>query len=209
LEGKTLKILVIGGLGSIGSRYTCILKYLGHEPIVWDIRAPFSEDVKDIDQFEFEKAIIATPTATHFYWCKRLIELKKPFLVEKPMSKDIKECEELVELDKNKLGRVVCNYKFLTQSPTLYDFYKTGTDGVIWDCCQLVYLNPNIEIRTQSPIWTLMSGFNNHSYEELEVSYIRMINDFLDEGKHLWNLEDGLKMTQAVLTRIERDNAPV
>lgn len=198
---------MVGGLGSIGSRYVAILKYLGHESIIYDTKLsdPSTDWPKD-----FEKAIIAAPTDAHFDFCRMMMEMGKPFLCEKPMSKSLNECLELETLDKNKLGRVVCNYKFITKRPTLYDYFKTGSDGLYWDCSQLIYLNPEIELCTNSPIWTLEENGNNIPYQWLENSYFHMINDFLNNnGENCWTLEDGRMMTEVVLNRMEIDRADI
>ena len=198
-----MRVLVIGGLGSIGSRYVAILKYLGHEPIIQDIKIHHS--VQDITKREFDRAIIATPTDTHYDNCKVLIATGKPFLCEKPLSKNLKECEELTELDRNKFGRVVINYAYITSKPIGYDYYKTGNDGLYWDCCQLIYLNPEIDLQNSSPTWTLL---NEHKevvpYYELERSYITMVKDWMADNCD-FDLECGAEMTNAVLDRMERD----
>lgn len=163
-------------------------------------------ETHDIDANEFDKAIIATPTDTHYEFCKMLIEIGKPFLCEKPMSKSIEECEELVALDQRKMGSVVCNYKFMFQDDTKhigYNYYKTGKDGILWDFCQLIYLDPKAEILTASPVWRCSSKYDTYTFTDLEESYVSMIQAFV-EGNYssLWNLEDGLKMTQAVIERM-------
>lgn len=202
-----MRILVVGGLGSIGSRYVAILKYLGHEAIVYDCQNPVCDPYGDpiIDLQEFDKAIIATPTDTHYDWCKRLVAIGKPFLCEKPLSKSLKECEELVTLDENKLGSIVMNYASVVLKPKGYDYFRTGNDGKYFDCCQLIYLNPDIDIQTTAPTWTLIDeGGAPVSYYELERSYIDMVRDWL-AGTYGYTLTDGVKMTKAVLERMERD----
>src|SRR5580765_2002118 len=196
-----MKVLVCGGLGSIGSRYAAILKYLDHEPVIFDtkINSEMPED--------WERAIIATPSYSHYDVCKKMIDIGKPFLCEKPLSKDVKQCEELVSLDKKQIGFVVNNYKFITRKfpkPRIkYNFYKTGHDGLEWDCSQLIYIDPECQLKTISPIWSFTIGLDSIFYSELENSYLKMIRSFLEgHTELLWNLQNGLEMTKAVLKRV-------
>lgn len=188
-------ISVIGGLGSIGRRYCAILKSLGVEYSVYDT-ASESHSVWN----SCEKAIIATPTETHYQWASFCQSAGITFLVEKPMSKRVSECEAMQGWN----GYVVNNYAYCVQRPTLYDHYNTGKDGVEWDCCQLIYLNPRITIKTESPEWILMGPGKRVNYSDLERSYIEMVSDFVNGNYgNLWTMKDGLEMTKAVLGRID------
>lgn len=199
-----MKVLVIGGLGSIGSRYVAILKHLGHEPVIYDTQVA----TPPLDRIAFDKAIIATPTDTHFHWCLRMITLNKPFLCEKPLCKDTRSCELLKESG-HPLGFVVNNYSYLcgTKQPKIkYDYFRTGNDGLHLDCCQLIYLDPTVEIKTDSPVWKLTIDGYQISYLSLEYSYIHMISDFVVGAyQNLWTLEDGVKMTDAAVRRANED----
>ena len=206
-----MRVLLIGSRGSIGRRYMSILNYLGIEVEGYDTldHGHVIRDFHNEHDDSFDKAIIASPTLTHYFYCKKLLEMNKPFLVEKPLSRFPGECADLIALDKNKLGRIVCNYLYALDGhkPAFYDYYNTGGDGVLWDLSQLIYMNPKIEISTRSPIWKLMRDDGVRvTYDELESSYIFMVKDFLDvdnlgHADRLWTLEDGLRMTEAVRLR--------
>ena len=199
-----MKILVIGGLGSIGSRYCAILKWLGIEYEILDI------GMGRLEAREFDRAIIATPTETHYDYCKQLVEMGKPFLCEKPVSKDLKECEELAAI---KNGYVVNNYEIIyrrkwnTSSkeypPNIsYHCYKTGKDGLDFDCSQLIYMAGYgfLTLTKDSPIWSLRMNGDIVTYKELEESYVWMIQAWLLDFKEwLWTMRDGYEMTKAVL----------
>ena len=210
---KSVKICVIGGLGSAGRRYCAILKYLGIKYEIIDFDIPSSVYGMTASQTfsngDWDRAIIATPTDTHYSYSKALIKMGKSFLCEKPLSVSLEECEELVKMDQEKLGSIVNNYFFAfgnsRQKPDLfYDYYHTGKDGLLWDCCQLLYLDPQCVLRNRSPIWTVRNGRTTLSYETLERSYITMIQCWLANDHHLlWSLEDGLRMTRAVLNRLD------
>lgn len=193
--------LVIGGAGSIGRRYCAILKHLNYEFHAYD--PVFNSELEDLDNIEFSRAIIACPTDLHTFYVDKLLPYGKPFLCEKPLSRSIEACKEVVRKDKNKLGYVVNNYAYLTSSPEMYDYYNTGNDGIYWDVCQLIYLNEKVKILTESPVWTVFSETGRVSYHALEQSYIQMIKDFVEEKyENLWTLEDGMRMTESVLKRI-------
>lgn len=191
-------ILLIGGLGSIGSRYRAILDYLGEKYVVWDTANIETSRIMPVD---FDAAIIATPTETHFNYCKVMEALRKPYLCEKPITKN--RGMPLIN------GYSVCNYKYLIEpgQQIHYNYYKTGSDGLLWDCCQLIYLDPNAVLLTTSPRWILLADNQDITYRQLENSYVSMIRDFVKGNyKKLWTIEEGLAMTDAVLERMERDS---
>lgn len=203
-----MRILVIGGLGSIGSRYCSILEYLGHEVVVHD---ELRKEYEGIDCYRFDRAIIATPTITHYDYCKQLIEIGKPFLCEKPLSHSLVQCDELVELDTKKLGRVVCNYLFtfpdlIHHAEIDYDYFRTGPDGMLWDCCQLLYLDEYAILNNDSPVFTLTVSGRDVSIEAIEWGYIRMLATWI-RGGVMWNMADGRDMTRRVLERLESERS--
>ena len=190
-------ILLIGGLGSIGTRYRAILDYIGEKYVVWDTVAVDTANMPE----KFDSAIIATPTFTHPYFCKLMEGMKKPYLCEKPVTTERGETLSG--------GHTVCNYKYLIEpgQQIHYNYYKTGSDGLLWDCCQLVYLDPNAVLLKTSPRWHLMANNQLIAYRDLENSYVSMIRDFVKGNyKKLWTIEEGLAMTDAVLERMERDS---
>lgn len=194
--------LVIGGKGSIGRRYCSILSFLKKPFKILDIQDPKGE--RDLEKIDFDEAIIATPTDTHFEYCEKLIALNKVFLCEKPLSKNEDECMRISEYLK---GYVVNNYEWAIRHimapwEITYDYYNTGKDGVLWDCCQLIYLDQKAKIQTKSPIYRLHVNGQPIQLTDIERSYIWMISAFLTDNRlGLWSLKTGLKMTQKVLER--------
>lgn len=190
-------ICLIGGKGSIGSRYACILRASSIPHVVYDVDTP------DIDLFSYNKYILATPTDTHAHYLRELEGAT--ILCEKPVSKKV---EEILPYPK---VYVVNNYAYVTrlmkQEPPYmisYDYFRTGKDGLLWDVCQLIHLDPECEIRNQSPKWNCTINGQRVAYRTLEESYIRMIKDFHDGNyQNLWNMEDGKQMTLEVLERIK------
>lgn len=198
-----MKVLVIGGLGRIGTRYRAILNYLGIPNVTHDIR----QDCEPWEEIDFTHAIIATPTNQHFVYMHRLAELGKPFLCEKPVSKKLEEIEPFTGY---KQGYVVNNYAYMFNKfekdscKITYDYFCTGQDGVAWDCIQLLYLDQDATINTKSPIWMVFNREKKYTYADVEWSYVSMIIDFLGEKRHLWDLNVGYEMTVRAMERCAR-----
>ena len=204
-----MSVLLIGGCGSIGKRYAAILKHLNQPFSICDPKEPTTPDIQAFDRW-----IIASPTDTHIDWCIKAIELKKTFLCEKPISKNLTECKAIKRMadDNNVKGALVCNYKYVLNNNMRYrvhgsanlsyDYFNPG-DQLEWACSQLIYLDPSVSLKSNSPKWEFRINRPSIDYEILEKSYISMIKDFIDGnyGK-LWDLEDGIKLTEAVLKRL-------
>lgn len=187
-------ILLIGH-GSIGKRYSAILDYLNQPYRIKEINDPY-------DFSGITKVIIASPTDQHGSHCYLANEVDLPFLCEKPLTKNPIEAEEISRNCMN--GFVVNNYAhILSENIEMidYDFFNTGKDGLIWDCCQLVYLaylkKAKLSLKRESFYWSLQTERRDVSYREIEWSYLRMIKDFLiGDYKNLWTLSQGAEMTK-------------
>ena len=208
-----MKVLLIGGLGSIGRRYQAILRAFDVEFEIYDVHNQFTP----LRKLSFDKALVCTPTESHYSYCMELIHMGKPFLCEKPLSRDLYECTQIRDEAQKTgvVGNIVCNYKFLLeklegyhkqgQYHFTYDYFNTGKEGTFWDCCQLVYLDPKCTIKISSPVWLLSINTGFVNYQDLELSYVFMIQQWLAGSTDLWTLEDGVKMTEAVLGRINEE----
>lgn len=192
---------MVGGKGSIGSRYAAIMKYHKIPFVIYDVDTP------NVDLFSFDKYIIATPTETHSYFLTELAGAR--ILCEKPVSKNPNE------IPKNDHIYMVNNYQYVArlmneQPPYFisYDYYRTGKDGLYWDCCQLLYMDPEAKLSKESPKWNVEIGGRMVPYRTLEESYIRMIKDFND-GKYgmLWDMDQAREMTEIVLRRSANANS--
>jgi hypothetical protein len=193
-----MKVLLAGGLGRIGKRYMAILKYMDQP---FDITDPAYDDSQP-KLADYDSVIIATPTHTHYQWCLKCAEAQVPFLCEKPLSKSLNECADLSYL--TKVGFVVCNYKYVVKPffgwraniHIEYDYYNPG-DDLEWACCQLIYLDPKAELKSESPILKLRVNNRRIDYYKIEESYISMLTDFITgDYENLWTLEDGYNMTK-------------
>ncbi len=213
-----MKILLIGGNGGIGRRYQAVLQYLGIDFEILDTPGSFPK----LKNLEFDKAIVATPTDAHYYYIRECLEMRKPVLSEKPVSKwadDVKSLKQLAVKNKTP-AFVVNNYAFLLKEHPLpnedlktifYRFYNTGRDGLLWDCCQLLYLalkeKAALQIERSGPIWTFFIGASAVPYLSIERSYIDMVKAFVSgEYDSLWTLEDAFKMTEAIEDLMRRRN---
>jgi len=195
------KILVCGHKGSIGSRYMAIIKYLGHEAIGVDIK----DGEYRMEDMDFDKAIVCTPTDTHFSPAYELAILKIPVLIEKPVSKQILEIKKIQEVTDqawmvNNWSMVFPDIQLLPGNNTIeYDYYHTGSDGLEWDAIQLVYLANKLKIRTNAPFFDCRINGELVEINQLHHSYIRMIRAFI-EGKYnnLWTLDQAIEANQKV-----------
>jgi hypothetical protein len=67
-----------------------------------------------------------------------------------------------------------------TNKNTHYDFFKTGGDGLYWDCINVIGLaNGLVEINNTSPIWSCAINGKSLSLFDVDISYIHMIEDWL------------------------------
>lgn len=192
-----MRVMVIGHLGNMGQRYVSILK---HARIPWcglDVseHTPVDEAPTHV--------IIATPTTTHIGLIKSTAKLypNVPILCEKPISTDL---EDLQELPSNLY--MVNNYQYMpidhtAKSLTLYDYYKSGDDGLEWDCIQLIGLaNSKIELAKNSPIWTVILNGQVLDAKWVDHSYIGMIRDFTGDMQYCWGVDKIKEVHEKVMT---------
>ncbi len=198
-----MKVLVLGNLGSIGSRYCAILDYLGVEYLGVDKKAWHLEQ-------GFTHCIIATPTDTHVDRILAFDHIPN-ILCEKPIEKEPAILKQLFKLDTD--IRMVCNWKYalnaeVGQYDISYSNYNTGKDGLGWDCIQLIYLANKIELSTKTPYFWCEYGDKAVTLHEIEDSYVTMIRNWLElDGvkNDLWDLQDALKATEKTLKWIEEN----
>ncbi len=138
-----MKIVQIG-TGGWGKNHTRILSQLGMLSAICDTDAQKSkgygekysvnyyESVDEILESEdFDGAIVATPTSTHFEIVTKLLGAKKHVFVEKPMTYKSQEGEKLVKLaEKNKVI-LTCGYieRFNSVVDTVKTFAKERKFG--------------------------------------------------------------------------------
>lgn len=189
-----MNILLIGSRGNMGSRYAAILNHFG-----------LHFDGVDINDFinvnkHYDRIIIATPTDTHIEmlrYCKTHFK-KTPILCEKPISTYIHEIKDFDFKD----VYMVNNYVFMLQmNPirvstdpiTHYDYFKTGSDGLAWDCIQIINLaEGKITLGCTSPKWQPIINGLQLTPNMIDQSYLEMVWDFTHGMRYQWG-EDEIK----------------
>jgi hypothetical protein len=178
----TRPILLLGARGSMGRRYQAILRHLG---------VPFTPlDVETTPTDALEHAarsrgvILATPTATHGDYLRLLADLDDvPMLCEKPITQDLAELDAL-------LGRrgplsMMMQYEMLNDprgaGPTRYDYFRHGSDGLGWDCMQLLGLARGaVTLADTSPVWTCSLNGARLSLGMVERAYVKEVAFWLE-----------------------------
>lgn len=176
-------ILLLGSEGSMGRRYQAIMNYHGVNYVGLDQHNSLTSTVTKYAK-EASGIILATPTGTHMAYLQLLMPFKTPILCEKPITKNMGDWDELIDLyeDTRCPIRMMFQYSLLDSQAnkglTKYDFYNHGKDGLLWDCFQPIALARGIvEIKETSPIWTgILNGKELHSCEmdRAYVQYFKM-----------------------------------
>jgi len=103
-----MKIAVIGA-GVMGKNHARVLSSLNSLGGVVDADPEVAKMVAsrygvnystDID-LDFDAAVIATPTETHYALAKKVMEMGKHVLVEKPFTHSVEQAQELIDLAKD------------------------------------------------------------------------------------------------------------
>jgi len=196
-------ILVIGAKGNMGQRYCRILELFDQRYFEFDI----DHDIRDLRQWAriSDGCIIASPTDTHCEMISKIYYFNHDikFLVEKPLSKDISEVEKLLSpsLFPNMHVTLINQYKYMfkddDEGRTYYNFFKTGNDGLAWDCVSIIGLaRGDIEIRNDSPIWDCMINGSTLDLGKVDMSYVKMLKAWLKkpDSNHDYIIESHKKV---------------
>jgi hypothetical protein len=137
--------------------------------------------------WESDRILIATPTDTHASLIKELLEFDRPILCEKPITKNIDELSELIESVKKLDGKLdmVCQYKHLLNSsqtgPSVYNYFRHGNDGLVWDCMQIVGLaNGTVDLFETSPVWQCRINGQELNIKHMDQAYVSEILDWIN-----------------------------
>lgn len=177
---------IVGHLGNMGQRYRRIVEHLGHQWIGHDVREDKLGDMRAL-AFTADAIIIASPTHLHVDHIRAFKDYSLPILCEKPVTKDLDALEELLA-DLKSAGtrlKVVNQYAELSfpkdgTGLTAYNYFKSGGDGLAWDCISLVTLaNGEIELRNDSPVWKAQINGHPLVLSEMDGAYIRMVDRWL------------------------------
>jgi hypothetical protein len=177
-------IYVFGNEGNMGRRYTAILNHIGIVAEGCDKSYPHNlfGRLKAADG-----VIIATPTFTHLDVIRMLLAYEKPILCEKPLSLNFDALEHFdrVHPEAKQLVTMVNQYEYLATDSvsemTFYNYFKTGGDGLYWDCLNIIGLAKGwAQIHNDSPIWKCVINGQILSIKDMDQAYISMIKRWVD-----------------------------
>ncbi len=173
----TKPVIVVGYLGGMGRRYTAILDYLKYPwvGLEWGNR--------ELPVQQYHSLILATPTKDHANHLFDFANLNVPMLCEKPITQSKYEIDVIL---KNNLKVAMINqYAFMpvgAVGDTYYDYFRTGGDGLEWDCISIIALAEKKPfINNKSPIWKCQINGKQLSIANMDAAYISMIDAWLSK----------------------------
>lgn len=210
-------VLIVGSEGNMGKRYKAILSLIKEPHLIYDSSVDKEETLLKWLPLS-NKVILATPTNTHMVMLDYMAKWARQdtqFLCEKPISKDIDDLERLAVLEKENGLKFFCvnQYAYIVPDPktsdsSFYNYFKHGSDGIAWDCFQVIGLaEGDVQLSEDSPVWACSINGCQYRIENMDWAYVNMIIDFLKEGKQLWDLQKTKIVTAKVLKWID-ENKP-
>lgn len=176
-----MKICIAGYNGNMAARYKAVLTYLGHEHCGYDVGDPIPEA---------DGYIIATPTHTHKAQVFALARFGKPVLCEKPVAKSMADLHHIRAVCEGHGTpfQVVMQYAYLADASrsgrSHYDYFKHGSDGLLWDCFQIIALaKERVTLCESSPVWQCIINGKKLNLAEMDMAYCVMIAEWLKDPK--------------------------
>ena len=198
----SVKRICVIGAGNWGNNHIRILNELGalggivdSNPDVLD---KFSEKFPGVKTFlqldnallekDFQGFIVATPADTHYEIAKKIIEAGKHILVEKPLTLNIKNAEQLEKLaNKNNVNLMVGHV--LLFHPAIIKIKELISKGIIGNL-QYIYSNRlNLgQVRTQENVFWSLAPHDISIFQHFTDSFPKEIkaqgSSFLQKGIH-------------------------
>lgn len=184
-----MSVLLIGSDGAQGKRYQSILKLLKRAAICVDAKRPDSFSLIDENMGAISHIIVATPTQCHPDDIRKYARYQRPVLVEKPVTKDMRELTSLRDdlLELRAKVSMVLQYRqmgFLQNAPqkreSYYDYFRHGNDGLIWDCFQpIAFACGKITVSEESPIWRCKINGMTLDISKMDTAYVTEVMEFL------------------------------
>lgn len=166
----------------MGRRYQAILTYLNKPFRCFDIADDYIEIVENSKWAD--AVILATPTETHYHYLRSLMLYGIPVLCEKPISKEVDEIVSICDTYPLANLTMMMQYKCLDypnhEGDSLYNYYNTGKDGLLWDCMQIIALGRGkVTLLNKSPIWTCILNGKRIEFSKMDKAYIDYVEEWL------------------------------
>lgn len=176
-----MRVFISGVDGNMGNRYRVVLNELGFSTL-WgaDNEISFLEQAEICKNADIDRIVIATPTATHMDAIHIFSHIcpHTPLLCEKPISKNLAGYNAHINLT------MVNQYEYLVDKdgvgPTYYDYFKTGSDGLLWDCINIIGMaNGEVTVNDSSYSWQCMINGKKLSITDMDKAYLKMVDSWL------------------------------
>ena len=184
-----MTVLIVGSEGNMGQRYVAICRERDIPYLCYDLNTK-------IHPHGYDKIIIATPTHTHLDMLRRYCMQNVDILIEKPICKTPRGLEELKSIFRvSRRIYMVNQYAYHSnlnydKELTFYDYFKTGEDGLSFDCIQLLALaEGRVRLFNKSPKWKCTVNGIEYDLSRMDDYYIKMIEDFVGPMRKCWGPE--------------------
>jgi len=134
-----------------------------------------------------ERIILCTPTENHFQYLQNLIPLQKPILCEKPITKKLSELEKVLSTVENHKTPFSMTFQYselvnpLSEGPSLYRFFRSGKDGLVWDCLQIIGLaKGEIQLSNDSPVWRCVLNGTELNLGQMDFAYLNFVRKWTE-----------------------------
>jgi len=190
------EVLILGSEGSMGTRYKAILKYLGVNYSCYD-SALENTYYKELPVYNhYSHIIIATPTSTHYGYInsiganyKGAVLCEKPIVIGSKIDFPVQDLSMVFQYAylafKNPIEELNAdNMDFhLDDVYSIYNYFRSGKDGLIWDCLQIIALHKgsidNLMLKNSSPEWNCILNNKRLSLSNMDNAYVLAIKDWL------------------------------
>lgn len=180
-----MSILLVGANGNMGARYQAVLRHLG-QPFEGVDRFHSPKSIREIADVS-QGVIICTPTDTHLEYLQLFSDLRKPVLCEKPLCKDPQALAPVIAEYGHTRTPINMIFQYEELAPPMpaygestYNYFKHGTDGLVWDCIQIIALaSGEIILEESSPIWTCQINGHSLRLSDMDQAYISHIAQWL------------------------------
>ena len=133
------KVLVCGA-GSIGKRHIENLLNLGVNVLVWRTQINLLKNIAkeyNVETYEnldiaienADAVIVATASDQHIEIALKVLNANKPLFIEKPVSNNWENIDKLLELSKNKIIEIGCQFRMHPNLIKLNQIIKIFNEG--------------------------------------------------------------------------------